>query len=147
MSLVLLFQLIFRLLARCCIDYHIVVCYVYDNKCTGKKEGGCVVAQTSKEIIREIREQINKSWESPRRWYVGISADARKALFSDHHVRERGDGYKDRWIYCRADSVQDAKNAAAFFSRSFFWHADCRSDFQDTGLEVYAYLKGSHTVP
>jgi hypothetical protein len=62
------------------------------------------------QIVTDIKEHIRacgaQYWSE---WYVGIAADARERLFTDHNVSEKGDS----WIYRQAISEQAARDAEA----------------------------------
>ena len=62
---------------------------------------------TLKKILADIENHINENDWGPYGWYFGIATDPKGRLFSDHQVREDGDG----WIYCQADSEKIARQA------------------------------------
>ena len=99
---------------------------------------------TTKQMVGEIREEMNASLVSPRRWYVGVSRNARASLFESHRVRENG----DRWIYLPACSAADADNVLSYFQKSWFWRADVAPlNGAGDAVEIYAFLKEAHTNP
>lgn len=96
------------------------------------------------QIIGEVREEMNASLVSPRKWYVGVCRDARSGLFQRHRVREVG----DRWIYLPPCSSSDAERVLSYFRKSLFWHADV-GQLNGAGdkAEIYAFMKEPHTDP
>jgi predicted GIY-YIG superfamily endonuclease len=52
---------------------------------------------TTAKIAREIQDYIKNCGGKYSDWYVGIAADPRKRLFTDHQVKEKG----NFWIFSR----------------------------------------------
>ena len=48
------------------------------------------MSHAASEIISEIGAHIRKRGGAGHQWYVGIAADARDRLFSDHQVQKEG---------------------------------------------------------
>ena len=69
------------------------------------------MAQSKKEIIKEIRSYITECGGSIKKWYVGIAADPEERLFDDHSVDEE----KDFWICCTASSNTVARDVEKHF--------------------------------
>ena len=67
--------------------------------------------QLRHEIIKEIDEHIRKEKSGYPHWYVGITADPKQRLFSDHNVSKENAW----WIYREAFSDTDARVIENFF--------------------------------
>ncbi len=63
-------------------------------------------------IIAELKTYIGNNGTSYREWYVGITADPEKRLFSDHGVSQQ----TGNWIYCLATSDSAARDAEDHFT-------------------------------
>ncbi len=88
-----------------------------------------------------IEGHIAKNRGSYAAWYVGISADPQKSLFSDHGVRHKGDA----WIFRQAQTSSAAQNIEKYFLDH---GADGNLDAGDDDPKfVYAYKKYRHTTP
>lgn len=73
-------------------------------------------------------------------WYVGIAADPRARLFSDHNVREKGDA----WIFRGYPS-----HLAARAAERFFLSRGCKGGpggGDEHSRFLYAYRRGPHTI-
>lgn len=89
----------------------------------------------------DIDAYIKKQGGSYRDWYVGISSDAIKRLFTDHQVPE-----KDSWWIYR--SCTDEKSARMVEEALIKLGCDGGSSGGDSSAtQVYAYLKTGHTKP
>lgn len=94
---------------------------------------------TTTTIASEIDAYIKQHGGGYPAWYVGIAADPRERLFTDHKVREHGDA----WIYRDAGS-----EAAARAVERAFLNVGCQGGGgggdNDTHY-VYAYRIAAHT--
>ncbi len=93
------------------------------------------------QVISKIEQYMAIKGGHYADWYVGIAADPRQRLFSDHNVREIGDW----WIY------EDCGNdTAARQVEDYFLNKGC--DGGPGGGDhatryAYAYRKAAHTNP
>lgn len=95
---------------------------------------------TKQQITLEIKAYIDAQHTVYSNWYVGITNDAEKRLFSEHGV----DKDKDYWIFRTADSNADARSIEDYFINQL--RTDGGSGGGDySSTKVYAYLKNSHT--
>ena len=53
------------------------------------------MTHTAAQIIEAIETYVEEGGGLWALWYVGIAADARDRLFSDHKVREHGDAWTE----------------------------------------------------
>lgn len=94
-----------------------------------------------KEAYFEIMTHIRRTGQPIQAWYAGVAQDARKALFKEHRVAERSEG----WIFrtCQND-------AAARYVKSALLKQGCDGGARGDDLapnEVYVYLKTGTTKP
>jgi hypothetical protein len=96
----------------------------------------------SDSIIRDILSFMRKHGGPSYSWYVGISRDAKEALFSNHKVSvERG-----IWIWKATDNPKAAQAVEDYFVENFYSDgALCGRDILST--QVYAYKKAVDTDP
>ena len=73
------------------------------------------MSHAASEIISEIGAHIRKRGGVGHQWYVGIAADARDRLFSDHQVQKEG----GVWIYRTANTHWDARQAEDHLVKQF----------------------------
>ncbi len=98
--------------------------------------------KTRKPIIREIQRYIDGIEGLYEDWYVGITENARDALFVEHRVKKEG----DLWIYRTATTSRVAHGIRDFFTAEL--GADGAIDAADGDPKiVYAYRKSEHTEP
>jgi hypothetical protein len=96
---------------------------------------------TAQQIIADINAHMKQCGGTKKDWYVGIAADARKRLFTDHQVDEK----KDSWIIRAADSSAIARAVEKAYIDS--GHDGGPGGGDSSTIHVYAYLKRSHTDP
>lgn len=102
------------------------------------------MAHTATQIIEAIEaieayvEEHGGLWSQ---WYVGIAADARDRLFSDHKVRERGDA----WIYWPAATSRLAREIEAHLIAEHDVQGGTGGGGENTRY-VYAYRIAAHTA-
>jgi hypothetical protein len=89
----------------------------------------------------EIKKYIDDGGGRYREWYVGIAADARKRLFTDHGVREKG----DMWIFRTFASADDARKVEDYFVNTLGTDGGPGGG-DDDSKSVYAYHKEAHTT-
>ena len=94
------------------------------------------------EIIDDIKEYILKNKGDYNSWYVGVSSDARKSLFKEHEVKEKG----DRWIYKTAITSEIAREVERHLLIVLKIDGVVGSG-EETAKMVYAYKKAMHTDP
>jgi hypothetical protein len=94
------------------------------------------------EIIDDIKKYILKNKGDYNSWYIGISSDARKSLFNEHRVKEKG----DQWIYKTAITTEIAREVERYLL--IVLKIDGRvGSGEETAKMVYAYKKALHTDP
>ncbi len=99
-----------------------------------------MAVKTETDIRTTIKEYIDGWGGQYSSWYVGIAANPRDRLFSDHGVNEEG-----AWIF---DSC--ASSAAARHVEEYFINLGCDGGTgggDESTKAVYAYMKQSHTNP
>lgn len=93
-----------------------------------------------KEIISDINAYMKKHGGNNVDWYVGIAADPKSRLFTDHNVSENS----GTWIYRQATSSDSAREV-----EKAYLVAGCKGGpggGDDDTDYVYAYLITSTTV-
>ncbi len=90
--------------------------------------------QLKSEIIKGIDDHINKEGSGYSRWYVGIAADPKQRLFSDHNVSKENAW----WIYREAFTDDDAREVEKFFLEQKGTQGGPGGGDKDTRF-VYAY--------
>ena len=98
--------------------------------------------QDKQEIIDDIKKYILENRGDYNLWYVGVSSDARKSLFKEHEVKEKG----DRWIYKTAISSEIAREVEKYFLIVLGTDGIIGSG-EETARMVFAYRKAMHTNP
>jgi len=96
--------------------------------------------QDKQKIIDDIKEYILKNKGDYNSWYVGVSSDARKILFKEHEVKEKG----DRWIYKTVITSEIAREVEKHFLIVLGTHGEIGSGEENARM-VYAYRKAMHT--
>jgi len=99
------------------------------------------MAKSEQEIKADITEYIRKGGGGYPAWYVGVTKDPRRRLFTEHGVHEEG----DLWIFRQAYSSAAARNVEAHFL-SLGADGGAGGGEQDADY-VYAYKKSAHTNP
>lgn len=94
------------------------------------------------EIIRDFNAYIedNSGKNAGYGWYVGVTADAKRRLFTDHNVRENG----DCWIFATADTAKIAREVEKAYLDAGYKGGTGGGD--NTARKVYAYRIEVHTV-
>lgn len=92
------------------------------------------------QVISEIKSYIEANNSIYSNWYVGITNDPEKRLFSEHNV----DKVYGKWIYCPCDSNNDAREVENYFVNTL------KTDGGEGGGDlssryVYGYLKTTTT--
>jgi predicted GIY-YIG superfamily endonuclease len=90
-------------------------------------------------VYREIMAHMSNSGTPPSRWYVGITSDPRKRLFTDHNVSK-----DDHYIYLDAESETTARLIEAFIINEHHTKGDLGGGDKSTTF-VYAYVITNHT--
>lgn len=96
---------------------------------------------TANQVVAEIEAHIRQCGGTFRQWYVGIAANARNRLFSDHRVRETNDA----WIYREAGTHQTARQIEDYFVNRLGTRGGTGGGSAASRL-VYAYKIAPHTV-
>jgi hypothetical protein len=91
-------------------------------------------------IIKEMLSYMRANGGPDKSWYVGISQDARKRLFTDHNVS------KDQgiWIDLTADTASIAREVEDFFINQVKTDGGAGSG-DIAANKVYAYKKTPST--
>lgn len=92
-------------------------------------------------IRQDIDNHIRANGGGYRAWYIGIAADPRDRLFSDHNVNEDGDA----WIFRDAGSESAARDIERQFIALGCRGGDGGGSYQTH--YVYAYKMAAHTRP
>ena len=100
------------------------------------------MAQTEQEVTSDIRGYMDKHGGAYSGWYVGITEDARRRLFTDHNVDEKA----DLWIYRTASSFEVARRVERYFVDTLGTEGGPGGGDIDAKV-VYGYRKRSHTNP
>ncbi|GLV14738.1 hypothetical protein Heshes_24220 [Alicyclobacillus hesperidum] len=100
------------------------------------------MAKSEETIKSEIDAHIQQCGGAYSNWYVGIAADARDRLFSDHTVDEK----KDAWIYRNAENSTVARRIEKYFIETLGTDGGPGGGSDQTTY-VYAYKKNAHTEP
>jgi len=95
---------------------------------------------SKEEIIKKIEDYMKKRGGTYRDWYVGITDDAERRLFTEHNVD------KDNGNWCRREAYtsDDAREVEKYFLD------ECGTDGgpgggNDDSNFVYAYKKTNYT--
>lgn len=91
----------------------------------------------TQKLIADISNYIGSNYGS---WYIGITSDPRKRLFTDHKVDEKGS-----WIYGEVDTNDLARSVEQYFLDLGCDGGPGGGDY--TSKIVYAYLKTYNTSP
>ena len=93
-------------------------------------------------IIKDIEEHVDKNGGDFATWYVGVTANPKRSLFTQHRLRTAGDA----WISRRAmDELQAAEVEDYFRSVRRTKAGNGRAGADD--VFVYAYKMKAHTRP
>ena len=95
---------------------------------------------TSSRIIKDFNEYIKKNRIANHRWYVGVTADPERRLFTDHKVKKEG----GTWIHSPADSATIARAVEKAYLDAGYKGGGGGGDNRAT--TVYAYRIGPHTT-
>lgn len=99
------------------------------------------MASTESEIRTDISDYIREEGSPYRYWYVGITSDATRRLFTEHGVSKDS----GRWIYRTAYSSDTARRVEQYFLGLGCDGGPGGGD--DTCCVVYAYRKTALTSP
>lgn len=98
---------------------------------------------SGKQIVSKVRGHIKKRGGAPPAWVVGISADARKALFARHGVNRK----TDRWILLHAESASIARKVKEYLMRKIGVAGGAQAEDDTAADFVYAYKRSLRTRP
>ena len=93
------------------------------------------------EIYEEIKAYITQKGEDYENWFVGVTADVERSLFSEHRVYR----YDDLWIFrkCLTNrAVENIKNSLLRLGCDGFL-----GGWVNSHNYVYAYRKTAHSKP
>ena len=91
-------------------------------------------------IVIKIKAHIKKRGGRLDQWYVGIAANAKDRLFSDHRVQENGGA----WIHRLAATHQEARQIEDYFVNTLGTRGGTGGGSATT-RSVYAYKITAHT--
>jgi hypothetical protein len=98
-------------------------------------------AKDAQTIVNEIYTHMQKQGGQLSGWYVGITSDIEQRLFAGHRVPRKNHWY----AYRKAINADEARAA-----EKAFLDAGCDGGTgggEEDATYVYAYLKGTETVP
>lgn len=97
---------------------------------------------TTNELISQIENYIaqNGGQTTPYGWYVGITSDPERRLFTEHRVN-RNDG---PWIYGPTSSEAEARQVEQYFLTRGYHGGTGGGD--QSAIYVYAYRIAWYTV-
>lgn len=98
------------------------------------------MAKSKAQIIAAIDAYMQQFQYRNSDWYVGIAADPRTRLFSDHNVDEQN----GVWIYEQAESADVAREVEQAYLDT--GHDGGSGGGDDDSVYVYAYVKLEGTV-
>ncbi len=93
------------------------------------------------DIINNIYKYIQNSKTYIYEWYVGITDDPTKRLFTDHQVNKES----DYWIYRKCSSTYEARSIEEYFINTLKTDGGSGGG-NENSVFVYAYHKESYTV-
>jgi len=93
----------------------------------------------TQQIINDISTFISNNGGQYRDWYVGITSEPEKRLFTDHSVNKQN----DKWIHAPADTNDMARAIEKHFLDLGCDGGGGGGDY--TSKTVYAYQKNSYT--
>lgn len=93
------------------------------------------------EIIADLETHVAKFGGTYSDWYVGITANPKQRLFTEHRLRSSGDA----WITRRAVDDLQAAEVQEYFKTVRKTQGGSKGTLQD--VYVYAYKMKSHTRP
>lgn len=93
------------------------------------------------EIIADLETHVAKFGGTFAEWYVGITANPKQRLFTEHRLRSNGDA----WIARRAVDDLQANEVQEYFKSVRKTQGGSKGGLQD--VYVYAYKMKSHTKP
>ena len=92
------------------------------------------MGKSRNQIIEDIDNHLRCSGKRYySEFYIGISSDARRRLFQEHHVKEKGSW----WIYRTADSSDIARDVERHYLALGMRGGDGGGD--ESALMVYCY--------
>lgn len=94
------------------------------------------------QIIQEIFACMMNVGGQHGSWYVGVTADPKRRLFTEHNVNEK----LGNWIHRTADTAQDARGIEEYFLNILQTDGGLGSS-DETARTVYAYKKAAGTKP
>ena len=101
-----------------------------------------MAAKSRSLIIQEVEEHVQKNGGTFREWFVGVTADPKKALFTEHRLKSNGDA----WICRRAIDDLQAGEVSSYFVSVRGTKGGKRASSLDE-VYVYAYKIKPHTRP
>lgn len=101
-----------------------------------------MAAKSRSLIIEEVEEHVLKNGSDFREWYVGVTADPKTRLFSQHRLKRTGDA----WISRRAIDGPQAREVAGYFVSVRNAKGGAGASDVD-GEYFYAYKIKAHTRP
>jgi hypothetical protein len=93
------------------------------------------------EIIADVENHVAKFGGDFTEWYVGVTANPKERLFTQHRLRSSGDA----WITRRAIDDLQAAEVQEYFKSVRKTQGGSKGGLVD--IFVYAYKRKSHTRP
>lgn len=93
------------------------------------------------EIIADLENHVAKFGGNFGEWYVGVTANPKESLFTQHRLRRSGDA----WIARRAVDDLHAAEVQEYFKTVRKTQGGVKGTLYD--VFVYAYKRKSHTRP
>ncbi len=93
------------------------------------------------EIIADLEVHVAKFGGDYSEWYVGVTANPKERLFTQHRLRSTGDA----WIARRALDDLQAAEVQEYFKSVRKTQGGSKGTLQD--IFVYAYKRKAHTRP
>jgi hypothetical protein len=97
---------------------------------------------SAKRAVEGIKAYIDEHGSEYGDWYAGITSDARKRLFEEHGVREKG----DQWIYQVVPTTEDARTVEDYLVDTLGTDGGPGGGDEQSTM-VYCYKKKRHTDP
>lgn len=97
---------------------------------------------TKDAIINDIEKHLSNSVkEYYRDFYIGITNDVNKRMFTDHNVNKDNDW----WIYCKADSEGIARDVENYYLELGMKGDTGGGNLENPPLFVYSYEISDHS--
>ncbi|MBF0374349.1 MAG: hypothetical protein HQL39_13155 [Alphaproteobacteria bacterium] len=102
-----------------------------------------MAGKSRSDIIRDIEDFMARSGGGGAEWFVSVTDNPKRKLFTDHKVRSEGDG----WISRRALDDLQAQQVEEYFRTVRKTVAAPKITGGMDAVFVYAYRRKAHTKP